>query len=216
MLEQLLAENSSWEKHHQWPGEATYALHESHVLRVGLYHHPSAGPRDELWTVAAYESPADDRLWHATRDRRHPEGIITTLLRSLADEHNWGSTTWAASTAPPGRKAVLPRADYGWEETTTESGPVWTSPERKVPPPARPARDVDSSRRQRTAPSERDHAAVSARPTRGHSELVFELAEGQGPRQSGTPRAPRSSTPCQGPTVGPPTAGSHTLTPRSR
>ncbi|MEV7116742.1 DUF317 domain-containing protein [Streptomyces anulatus] len=124
VLDRFLAGDSSWEKHkhHEWPGEATYALHESLVLRVELYHHRNAGPRDEIWTVSAYESPAGDRLWHATATAGTPEGIIMTLLKSLDEEHDWGSTTWTESTAPPDRKAGLPLADYSWKERTTESG----------------------------------------------------------------------------------------------
>ncbi|MBB5937669.1 DUF317 domain-containing protein [Streptomyces zagrosensis] len=135
MLEQFLAENSSWEKHYQWPGEATYALHESLVLRVELYHHPGAGPRDELWTVAAYESPVGDRLWHATATAGTPEGIIMTLLKSLGDEHDWGSTTWTASTAPPDQGRPVPRR----LPSQAQSGLT----RRRVPPPARPTRDLD-------------------------------------------------------------------------
>ncbi|MFJ8248473.1 DUF317 domain-containing protein [Streptomyces sp. NPDC094466] len=216
VLEQFLAGNSSWEKHHQWPGESTYALHESLVLRVELYHHPDAGPRDELWTVAAYESPVGDRLWHATATASTPEGVIMTLLKSLDDDHDWGSTTWAASTAPPDRKAVLPLADYNWEETTTESGPVWTSPDERCRlqhdrhttwtasggnDPHRPNWTMQLSQ----------HA-----PPEVIQQIVFELAEGQGPRQPTTPRAPRSPSPCPAPAVGPPTSGSHALTPRGR
>lgn len=215
VLARFLAGNSSWKKHHQWPGEATYALHESLVLRVELYHHPEAGPRDELWTVAAYESPVGSRLWHATATAGTPEGIIMTLLKSLDDEHDWGSTTWAASTAPPDRKAVLPLADYNWEETTTESGPVWTSPDEMCRlwhdrhatwtasggnDPHRPNWTVQLSQ----------HA-----PPEVIQQLVFELAEGQG-RQPGTPRALRPSAACPAPAVRPPTTGAHAPTPRGR
>ncbi|MEV3898409.1 DUF317 domain-containing protein [Streptomyces anulatus] len=215
VLARFLAGNSSWEKHHEWPGEATYALHESLVLRVELYHHRDAGPRDEIWTVAAYESPVGDRLWHATATAGTPEGIIMTLLKSLDDEHGWGNTTWAASTAPPDRKAVLPLADYSWKERTTESGPAWTSPDERFrlqhdrhatwtasggTEPDRPAWTVQLS--QRTPPEV-------------IQQIVFELAEGLEPCQP-SPRAPRSPAPCTAPAVGPPTAGTHAHTPRGR
>ncbi|MFB7481860.1 DUF317 domain-containing protein [Streptomyces anulatus] len=216
VLEQFLAENSSWEKHHQWPGETTYALHQSLVLRVELYHHPDAGPQDELWTAAAYASPVGDRLWHATATAGTPEGIITTLLKSLADERDWGSTTWAASTAPPDRKAVLPLADYSWEETTTESGRTWTSPDEKCRLQLdRHATWTASGGNEPHRPNWTVQLSQHA-PPQVIQQIVFELAEGQGPRQPGTPRTPRSPAPCPAPAVRPPTAGSHALTSQGR
>ncbi|MEU4174720.1 DUF317 domain-containing protein [Streptomyces sp. NPDC026589] len=218
VLDRFLAGNSSWKKHkhHEWPGEATYALHESLVLRVELYHHHDAGPRDQIWTVAAYESPVGDRLWHATATAGTPEGVIMTLLKSLDDEHDWGSTTWAASTAPPDHKAVLPLADYSWKERTTESGPAWTSPDERC----RLQRDRHATWTA-SGGTEPDRPAwtmqLSQRtPPEVIQQIVFELAEGQGPRRPGTPRAPHSPALGPAPAVGPPTAGSHALTPRGR
>ncbi|MEV6432978.1 DUF317 domain-containing protein [Streptomyces anulatus] len=143
--------------------------------------------------MAAYESPVGDRLWHATAGT--PEGVIMTLLKSLDDEHDWGNTTRATSTAPPGRKAVLPLADYTWEETTTESGTVWTSPDERC----RLQHDRHTTWTA-SGGNEPHHPNWTIQlsqhtPPEVMQQLVFELAEGQGPRQRSAPRAPRSPAP---------------------
>lgn len=203
LLDRFLADRREWSKHHQWPAEATYALHEELPLRVELYHAHDAGPRDVIWTVAAYESPVGDRLWHATATAGTPEGVITTLLDSLTDEHDWSSTTWAASTASPDRKAALPLADYSWVESTTETGAAWTSPDGAC----RLRRDRDNG--WEAVGGTDTHALSWAVRFSQHAppeivqQLAFELAEGRGP-QHGAPRAPRSSASRSVRAAGPP------------
>ncbi|MER6190196.1 DUF317 domain-containing protein [Streptomyces cyaneofuscatus] len=209
VLDRFVTDHPEWDKHHQWPAEATYALHESLTLRVELYHGHDLGPRDEMWTLAAYESPVGDRLWHATATAGTPAGVITTLLASLTDEHGWSSTRWAASTAHPDRKPALPLADYSWEETATETGTVWTSPDGGCLLQRDPS-GWNAQGNQSWTVRFSQHT-----PREIIQQVVFELAEGHGPRL-GTYRAPRPATSCPAPTARPPVNGVYSPTPRGR
>ncbi|WP_405928136.1 DUF317 domain-containing protein [Streptomyces griseus] len=206
VLGKFLTDNAAWTEHRR-PGEDTYAAHESLVLGVELRHRPDAGPRDEIWTFAAYESPVGDRIWHATATAGTPEGIITVLLGAVADEHGWSTTVWAASTIAPDRKAVLPLADYSWIKATTEAGSVWTSPEGAC----RILHDRHST--WSAAGGENpQHPSWTVQfsqstPPEIIQQLVFELAEGLGPRRHGRPRTPRASAPRPVPAIGPPATG---------
>ncbi|MFJ9979372.1 DUF317 domain-containing protein [Streptomyces cyaneofuscatus] len=208
VLDRFVTDHPEWDKHHQWPAEATYALHESLTLRVELYHAHAPGPQDEMWTVAAYESPVGDRLWHATATAGTPAAVITTLLGTLTDEHDWSSTPWATSTAQPDRKPALPLADYSWQETATETAAVWTSP------------DGDCRLQRNQSGWEAGNHSWSVRfsrhtPPEIIQQVVFELAEGLGPRL-GTPRTSRPPTPCPASPARPPVRGVHSPTPRGR
>ncbi|MGW3835094.1 DUF317 domain-containing protein [Streptomyces microflavus] len=206
VLDRFVTDRPKWDKHHQWPSEATYALHEFLTLRVELYHAHDPRSDDEMWTLAAYESPIGDRLWHATATT--PTGVISTLLASLTDEHDWSSTPWAASTAHPDRKPALPLADYSWEETATETGSVWTSPDGGC----RLQRDQIGWEAQGQSWTVRFSQHT---PPEIIQQVVFELAEGQGPRLD-TYRAPHPPTPCPEPVARPPISGLYSPTPRSR
>lgn len=209
VLDRFVTNHHEWDKHHQWPAEATYALHDSLTLRVELYHGHDPGPRDEMWTLAAYESPVGDRLWHATATAGTPAGVITTLLASLTDEHDWSSTPWAASTAGLDRKPALPLADYRWEQTATETGTVWTSPDGGC------RLQRDQSRWEAQGNQSWTVRFSRHTPPEIIQQLVFELAEGQGPRL-GTPHAPHPPTSCPVPAAVPPASGVNTPTPCGR
>ncbi|MEU4030525.1 DUF317 domain-containing protein [Streptomyces anulatus] len=209
VLDRFVNDHPEWDKHNQWSAEATYALHESLTLRVELYHGPALGPRDEIWTLAAYESPVGDRLWHATATAGTPEGVITTLLDSLTDEHDWSSTTWAASTAHPDRKPALPLADYSWDETASETGAIWTSPDKGC--------RIQRNQSGWEAQGNQSWAVRFSRHTPPEiiQQVVFELAEGLGPRLDAS-RAHRLPTSGPAPAAGPPASGVSSPTPRRR
>ncbi len=213
-LDRFLARHSEWTRHRRWPGEATYALHESLVLRAELHHAPDPGPRDEIWTIAAYHSPVGDRLWHATATAGTPKGIITTLLESLVDDNGWANTTWAKSTTAPDRKPTLPLTDYSWKETATDTGAAWTSPDGGC----RLQRDQNGTW-EATGGREPRHHSWAVRftqhtPPEIIQQVVFELAEGQG--QLGTPRTPHPPSSCPAPAAGPPVSNVRSPTSRGR
>ncbi|MYR39681.1 DUF317 domain-containing protein [Streptomyces sp. SID4944] len=210
VLDRFVTDHPEWHKHHQWPAEATYALHESLTLRVELYHGHAPGPQDEMWTIAAYESPVSDHLWHATATATAgtPAAVITTLLASLTDEHDWSSTTWATSTAHPDRKPALPLADYSWQETTTETGAVWTSPDEGC--------HLQRNQSEWEAGNQSWTVQFSQHtPPEIIQQVVFELAEGRGPRLDAS-RAPHPPTPLPAPAAGPPIRSLYSTAPRSR
>ncbi|WP_405682390.1 DUF317 domain-containing protein [Streptomyces sp. NBC_00057] len=83
LLESFIEEQGEWEKYRPWD-ETTIANHESLALRIELVH--EAGPHDHNWTVAAYESPVGERIWHATATANTPVEIVHTLLDALASD----------------------------------------------------------------------------------------------------------------------------------
>ncbi|MGW2853347.1 DUF317 domain-containing protein, partial [Streptomyces sp. NPDC001215] len=64
LLDQFLDAHRDWEKWRTWDDITTHAFHEDHTLRIERVH--EAHPRETAWTVAAYETPVSDRLWHLT------------------------------------------------------------------------------------------------------------------------------------------------------
>ncbi|MER5813845.1 DUF317 domain-containing protein [Streptomyces californicus] len=213
LLDRFLAGRPEWNRHHR-PAETAYAFHEDLTLRVELHPAHGAGPHDTIWTVAAYESPVGDRLWHATATAGTPEGVITTLLDSLTDEHDWTSTTWATSTAPPDRKPALPLTDYSWKDTATETGAAWTSPDGRC----RLQRD-HSGTWEAIGGREAHRPTWSVRfsqhaPPEIIQQVAFELAEGLG--RPGAPPGPRPPTAHPTPAPAPPLVGSTSTASRGR
>ncbi|MCT6780446.1 DUF317 domain-containing protein [Streptomyces sp. CS7] len=206
-LDQFLDKNRTWEKHDRWPSEATYALHESLVYGIELHHPHAPGPRDDLWAVAAYKTPVGDRIWRATATAGTPEGIITTLLEAVADEHDWSRTAWATSTTTSDRKPVLPLLDgYSWDESVTDTGSVWASPDGgcRIRHDQRSTWSVNGGedpQRPSWAMQFSEHT-----PPEVIQQVVFELAEGLGPRRPGALRSPAARS---APATRPPVPGPH-------
>ncbi|MFE5647568.1 DUF317 domain-containing protein [Streptomyces cyaneofuscatus] len=214
VLDRFVTDHPEWDKHHQWSAEATYALHESLTLRVELYHGHAPGPQDEMWTLAAYESPVGDRLWHTTATAGTPAGVISTLLDSLTDEHNWSGTYWAASPISPNRPA-MPLAEYSWVEAVTETGVVWMSPDGGC----RLQREEHGTWKATGGRDPHRHSWAVRFSKRTPPEIIqqvaFELAEGLGP-ELGAPRSPRLRHGYMAPAAGPPISNLHSPTPGRR
>ncbi|MFF6782818.1 DUF317 domain-containing protein [Streptomyces sp. NPDC012510] len=64
VLDEFVAEKSDWEKWRTFSDDTTHVIHESQTLRIQLLH--EADPREDAWTIAAYETPVSDRMWHLT------------------------------------------------------------------------------------------------------------------------------------------------------
>ncbi|MFI1185777.1 DUF317 domain-containing protein [Streptomyces californicus] len=214
VLDRFVTKHREWKKHHQRPTEATYAHHESLTLRVELHHAHDPGPRDEIWTLASYESPVGERLWHATATVGTPDGVIAALLDSLTDEHDWHSTPWAASATPADRKPAQLLADYSWKETRTATDAVWTSPDGRC----RLQRDHTGTW-EATGGREAHRPTWSVRlsqhaPPEIIQQVAFELAE-ELDRPSAPP-GPRPPTAHPPPATAPPAVGSTSTASRSR
>ncbi|WP_417198463.1 DUF317 domain-containing protein [Streptomyces stelliscabiei] len=77
-------------------------MHESQTLRIQLLH--EADPREGAWTIAAYETPVSDRMWHLTLTANTPAGLLNSLLISLAHGE------WDTSLDSPSPRRALPRS----------------------------------------------------------------------------------------------------------
>ncbi|GGW51856.1 DUF317 domain-containing protein [Streptomyces caelestis] len=86
------------------------------------------GPRETSWTVAAYETPVSDRMWHLTATGTAPAPALQTLLHHLAEGDAWDT----AIGNPVGDKTVTaatkPLTDAGWKHTVDGRWIRWTNP----------------------------------------------------------------------------------------
>ncbi|MER5346738.1 DUF317 domain-containing protein [Streptomyces mirabilis] len=79
----LLDAHGEFEKWRTWTDDTTHAIHESQTLRIERVH--EADPRETAWTIAAYETPVSDRMWHLTMTAATPAPVLLTLLNTLAE-----------------------------------------------------------------------------------------------------------------------------------
>lgn len=125
LLGEFFEAQGEWEKYRTWDDDCTYAVHESQTLRIE-FDHETHHRTDTTWTVAAYESPVSERLWHATATT--PADIIRALLTSLASENAWGAGPDTRITEKTIAEATRPRADTGWTHTVDGHGITLTAP----------------------------------------------------------------------------------------
>ncbi|MFF3372121.1 DUF317 domain-containing protein [Streptomyces sp. NPDC002680] len=126
LLDNFLAEHSDWEKWRTWSDETTHAIHESHTLRIELTH--DARPRDTAWTIAAYETPVSDRMWHLTATGTTPAPMLQTLFSHLADGDGWDTVIGRPITDTTVTAATKPLTDAGWTHTVDGRWMRWTNP----------------------------------------------------------------------------------------
>ncbi|WP_416986162.1 DUF317 domain-containing protein [Streptomyces sp. T028] len=130
ILDQFLAAHGDWEKWRTWSDDTTHAIHESQTLRIERVH--EAHPRETAWTVAAYETPVSDRMWHLTATGTTPAPVLQTLLHHLAEGDGWDTSIGS----PAGEKAVTaatkPLADAGWKHTLDGRWIRWMNPSGDV------------------------------------------------------------------------------------
>ncbi|MEU7606891.1 DUF317 domain-containing protein [Streptomyces sp. NPDC041003] len=125
LLNDFLNSNGEWEKYRPHD-ETTIVNHESLSLRAEFLHEAVHG--DNAWTIAAYESPVGERLWHATVSPTTPVEITRALLNSLAAGNGWGPGRPTAVTNETLAEATRPFAETGWPQTVTARLIEWTAP----------------------------------------------------------------------------------------
>ncbi|MFC4034606.1 DUF317 domain-containing protein [Streptomyces polygonati] len=198
--EQLL--NAFFDEHREWQkyrphDETTIANHEDLALRLEFVH--ETHPAEPKWTIAAYESPVGERLWHATATAATPIQLVACLLNAVA----W-HTEQAVTDGPPATdraitETVLALVDEGWKHTADGHGTFWTPPDHA---PAGLHFDAFTFRFQPSAKhlwtvwggNSADHPAWAihlspATPASILQELTSELAEGKS-----LPEAPSATT----------------------
>ncbi|MCX2969480.1 MULTISPECIES: DUF317 domain-containing protein [Streptomyces] len=125
ILDQFLAAHADWERWRTFSDDTTHAIHESQTLRIERVH--EAHPRETAWTVAAYEAPVSDRMWHLTATGTTPAPVLQTLLHHLAEGDGWDT----AVGSPVGEKTVTaatkPLTDAGWKHTIDGRRIRWTN-----------------------------------------------------------------------------------------
>lgn len=125
LLRDFFTKHQEWEK---WRphDETTIASHESLTLRVEFPHEALRG--DAAWTIAAYESPVGERLWHATATPTTPVEIMRTLLDSLTTDNAWSPSANTPVTEEDLAQASRPLEDVGWHLKVGSRLIDWTAP----------------------------------------------------------------------------------------
>ncbi|MFJ2114579.1 DUF317 domain-containing protein [Streptomyces sp. NPDC087850] len=125
LLRDFFTKHQEWEK---WRphDETTIASHESLTLRVEFLHEALRG--DDAWTIAAYESPVGERLWHATATPTTPVEIMRVLLDSLSAESALGPSTDNPVGQADLAYASRPLDDVGWPVKVGPRLIDWTAP----------------------------------------------------------------------------------------
>ncbi len=126
ILDQFLATHGDWEKWRAWSDDTTHAIHESQTLRIERVH--EAHPRDTAWTVAAYETPVSDRMWHLTATSATPTPVVQTLLHHLAEGDGWDTAIGGPVDEKTVTAATKPLTDAGWKHTVDGRWIRWTNP----------------------------------------------------------------------------------------
>ncbi|MFD3944914.1 DUF317 domain-containing protein [Streptomyces sp. NPDC058579] len=86
-LQALFEDAPQWEKYRPFD-ETTIAVHESLAFRAE-FDHEARHRADVAWTIAEYDGPVGERLWHATITAGTPVGLIATILQHLDSPPVW-------------------------------------------------------------------------------------------------------------------------------
>ncbi|MEU6172396.1 DUF317 domain-containing protein [Streptantibioticus parmotrematis] len=127
LLDTFLDTHGEFEKRRTWSDETTHAVHESQTLRIERVHETRT--RETAWTVAAYETPVSDRMWHLTATRETPAPVLQALLIHLADGDGWDTVIGAPVDEETVTTATQPLTKAGWKHTLSGHGIRWTSPD---------------------------------------------------------------------------------------
>ncbi|MEU4347012.1 DUF317 domain-containing protein [Streptomyces sp. NPDC023838] len=189
LFKDFLDSQPAWEKYRPHD-ETTIANHESLTLRVEFEH--KTGPHDINWTVAAYETPVSDRLWHSTATASTPAAIISALLNTVAAENARGPLLSPRGNEAAIAEATRPLADASWKHSIDGRYIAW-----QAPGPEKGGVQFDAFAAQKTngslptwtiwgghavhQPTWALHLSAHA-PTALVQDIAFEMTEGQGSR----------------------------------
>ncbi|MFI9210198.1 DUF317 domain-containing protein [Streptomyces sp. NPDC053253] len=118
-LAALFDEERQWEKYRPFD-ETTIASHESLTARVE-FDHDARHRTDVAWTIAEYDGPVGERLWHTTITAGTPVALIHTILQHL--------------DVPPLVTAGEPDdvlRDAGWHPASRPTRTTWAAPGRTI------------------------------------------------------------------------------------
>ncbi|MBB4984217.1 DUF317 domain-containing protein [Streptomyces nymphaeiformis] len=118
-LAALFYEDRQWERYRP-SDETTIASHESLTVRVE-FDHEARHRTDVAWTVAEYDGPVGERLWHATLTAGTPVPLIHTILQHL------DAPTLTTAGHPDD---VLHGA--AWHPASHPASTTWAAPDRSI------------------------------------------------------------------------------------
>ncbi|AWN32474.1 DUF317 domain-containing protein [Streptomyces sp. NEAU-S7GS2] len=124
LLDAFLDAHGDWEKWRTWSDETTHAIHESQTLRIERIHDTPA--HETAWTVAAYETPVSDRLWHLTATGTTPAPLLQELLDHLAGD-GWDTVVGRAVDEKSVTAATRPLVEAGWKHGIDGRWMRWTN-----------------------------------------------------------------------------------------
>ncbi|CAM5582685.1 hypothetical protein STENM36S_08589 [Streptomyces tendae] len=113
-------QHAELDRERTWSDETTHAIHESQTLRIERVHETQA--RETAWTVAAYETPVSDRMWHLTATSATPAPVLQNLLNHLADGDGWDTVIGVPVGERTVTTATQPLTEAGWKHTLTGHG----------------------------------------------------------------------------------------------
>ncbi|MCZ1006876.1 DUF317 domain-containing protein [Streptomyces lydicus] len=123
LLDDFLDSHGDWSKWRTWSDETTHAIHESQTLRIERTHDVPA--HEPAWTIAAYETPVSDRMWHLTATGATPAPVLQELLDHLADGDGWDT---AVGRAVDKKAVTASTKPLGWKHTVDGRFIRWTAP----------------------------------------------------------------------------------------
>ncbi|MFF9778539.1 DUF317 domain-containing protein [Streptomyces sp. NPDC013978] len=109
-----------------WSDDTTHAIHESQTLRIERVHKPH--PHETAWTVAAYETPVSDRMWHLTATGTTPAPVLQALLHHLAEGDGWDTVIGSPVDEKTVTAAAKALTDAGWKHSVDGRWIRWTNP----------------------------------------------------------------------------------------
>ncbi len=109
-----------------WSDDTTHVIHESQTLRIERIHEPH--PHEPAWTVAAYETPVSDRMWHLTATGTTPAPVLQTLMHHLAEGDAWDTAVGSPVHEKTVTAATKPLTHAGWKHTVDGRWIRWTNP----------------------------------------------------------------------------------------
>ncbi|MFF5257149.1 DUF317 domain-containing protein [Streptomyces leeuwenhoekii] len=129
IFEEFLAAHDDWEKWRTWSDGTTHAIHKSQTLRIEHIH--EADPQETSWTIAAYETPVSEHMWHLTATGATPATILKALLTVLASDDAL-EADGALIREKTVTEVTRPLADVGWQHTNQGSYLHWKPQEGDV------------------------------------------------------------------------------------
>ncbi|WP_121831801.1 DUF317 domain-containing protein [Streptomyces sp. S1] len=108
-----------WERYRPFD-ETTIAVHESLVARAE-FDHEARHRTDVAWTIAEYNGPVGERLWHTTITAGTPTLLIAAILQHLDAPPVWSGE---------GPHEILRAA--GWYPASHPAHTSWTAKDRSI------------------------------------------------------------------------------------